>query len=40
MELQQAVEDGEQQECWRTVEEGNRRRGDEDKEEEQHERGE
>ena len=33
VELQQAVEVGEQQECWRTVEEEHWQRGDEEKDE-------
>ena len=37
VELQQAVEVGEQQECGRTAEEENRRRGDKEEYEEQHE---
>ena len=37
VELQQAVEVGEQQECWRTVEEEQWQRGDEEKDEEEHE---
>ena len=37
VELQQAVEVGEQQECWRTVEEEHWQRGDEEKDEEEHE---